>query len=73
MFDGEPIDNVLLQMERWYNVRIHAADRGQLDCRITASIENESLQEVLKLIEATHGVKCIVSGMDVFVEGKLCN
>lgn len=73
VFDGEAIDNVLSQMERWYNVRIHAADRGHLDCRITASIENESLQEVLKLIEATHGVKCIVSGMDVFVEGKLCN
>lgn len=73
VFDEEPIDNVILQMERWFNVKIHAADRGHLDCKMTASIDNESLQDVLKLIEATHGVKCIVSGMDVFIEGKLCN
>lgn len=72
VFDEESIDDVLLQLERWYNVKIHVADRGNLDCKLTASIEKESLEEVLKLIREIHDVTYVVSGRDVFIEGTFC-
>lgn len=73
VFDGESMDNVFLQMERWYDVRIHVENRGNLHCKLTASIEKESLEEVLKLIEASHEIRYVISGKDVFIEGELCD
>lgn len=72
VFDEESIDNVILQMERWYNVKIHAKNRGHLDCKLTASIEKESLEEVLKLIAVSHNIRYKISGSEVFLEGTLC-
>lgn len=72
IFDEEPIDNVLLQLERWYDVKIHVEDRGQLDCKLTATIEKESLEEVLKLIEASHDVTYTLMRGEVYLEGRLC-
>ncbi|HTF18060.1 MAG TPA: FecR family protein [Chryseolinea sp.] len=72
VFDEESIDNVILQMERWFNVEIHVDDKGSLDCKLTANIQEESLEEVLKLIETTHNIHYSIIGNQVFIEGKLC-
>jgi len=72
VFDEESIDNVILQMERWFNVEIHVENRGSLDCKLTANIQEESLDEVLKLIETTHNIHYSIIGNQVFIEGKLC-
>ena len=72
VFDGESLDNVILQMERWYDVKIQVQNRGNLDCRLTASIEKESLEEVLKLMETSHDIRYTISGQTVFIEGELC-
>jgi transmembrane sensor len=72
VFDEESIDNVILQMERWYNVKIHVANKGNLNCKLTASIENESLEEMLKLIEVSHNIHYTITGSQVLIEGKLC-
>ena len=72
VFDEESIDNVILQMERWYNIKIHVENKGNLDCKLTASIENENLEEVLKLMEASHNIRYTIAGSEVFIEGTLC-
>lgn len=72
VFDEESIDNVILQMERWYNVKIHVKNKGNLDCKLTASIENESLEEVLSFISVAHNIQYTISGGEVFLEGALC-
>lgn len=72
VFDEESIDNVILQMERWFNVKIHVQNRGKLDCKLTASIEKESLEDVLKLLETSHKIKYRMEGNEVYIEGKLC-
>lgn len=72
VFDEESIDNVILQLERWFNVKIHADVKGSLDCKLTANIQKESLDEVLKLIESTHNIHYSIIGNQVFIEGKLC-
>ena len=72
VFEEESIDNVIMQLERWFNVKIHVQNKGKLDCKLTASIEKESLEEVLRLIEASHNVRYGIKGSQVFIEGKLC-
>jgi transmembrane sensor len=72
VFEEESIENVIMQLERWFNVKIHAQGKGELDCKLTASIEKESLEEVLQLIEASHNVGYRIKGSQVFIEGKLC-
>lgn len=72
VFNAEPVDNVILQLERWYDVKIHVEGRGRLDCRLSARIENESLEEVLKLLETSHGITYRINGRVVFLEGSLC-
>lgn len=72
VFDGETIDNVILQLERWFSVTIHAEGRGGLTCRLTATLKDESLEEVLELIKATHSVTYRIEGRDVYLQGTLC-
>lgn len=72
VFDEESIDNVILQMERWYSVKIHVKNKGKLNCRLTANIEKESLEEFLKLLETSHDIRYTISGREVFLEGTLC-
>jgi len=72
VFDEEPMDHVILQLERWFNVKIHAVNKGSLTCKLTASVESESLRDVLKLVEASHNVHCRIEGNDVYIDGTLC-
>ncbi|HLT71265.1 MAG TPA: FecR domain-containing protein [Cyclobacteriaceae bacterium] len=72
VFDGEPMDNVILQMERWFGVTIHVRNKGNLDCRLTARIRDESLEDVLKMLENTHRIRYSIEGENVFIEGELC-
>jgi transmembrane sensor len=73
VFDEESMDHVLLQLERWYDVKIHVQNRGRLDCKLTAKIEKETLEEVLKLIELSHDIHYRIEGKEVFIDGILCN
>lgn len=72
VFDEERMSSVIIQMEKWYGVDIHVEDRGGLSCKLTASIEKETLDEFLKLLQLTHGVSYSISGRNVFITGSLC-
>lgn len=72
VFDAQAMDYAILQLEKWYGVNIHTENKGSLNCRLTASIERETLEEVLQLIEASHHVTYRIEGSDVFIDGSLC-
>lgn len=72
VFDEALISDVILQMERWFNIKIHFEDKASMDCRLTASIENESLEDVLKLMAASHNISYRISGTNVFIKGNMC-
>lgn len=72
VFDEVSIDDVVLQMERWYGVTIHVEKRGDLNCKLSATIERESLEEVLRLLEASYSIRYHIKGRDVFLEGTFC-
>lgn len=73
VFDETPFQEVLTQLERWFDITIHLNNEDYLDCELTAYIRNESLEDVLKLLETSHRIHYRIKGRDVFIYGKLCN
>jgi transmembrane sensor len=55
-FDGTPLADVVLTLERWYNVEIRLADSALAGRRLTAMFTNEPIDLVLKRIALTLGL-----------------
>ena len=72
IFDETPFSEVFAQLEKRYHVKFHVNDQS-LTCKLTADVQQENLEEILKLLEVSHQVKYRISGDDVYVTGKLCN
>ena len=56
-FDGAPLSDVVLTLERWYNVEIRLADSALAMRRLTATFTNEPIDLVLKRIALTLGLR----------------
>jgi transmembrane sensor len=52
-FNGTPLGEVALTLERWYNVEIRLADSALAARRLTATFKNEPIDLVLKRIALT--------------------
>lgn len=72
IFDETPLDEVIEQLERWYDINIHVEDAGDLSCKLTAEIENEKLEDVLKFLSIAYHVSWSISEKDVYIQGDLC-
>lgn len=74
VFEETPFTAVLTQLERWYDVTIHLPedDKSNLPCTLTANIQQESLEDVLKLLETSHRITYSIRGNEVFIYGKIC-
>jgi transmembrane sensor len=55
-FDGAPLGDVVLTLERWYNVEIRLADSTLAARRLTATFTSEPIDLVLKRIALTLGL-----------------
>lgn len=53
IFRDEPLQNIISQLERWYNVKIILRDDKIKGLKYTGTIEMESFSEVLELIKVT--------------------
>ncbi|MEJ7646508.1 MAG: FecR family protein [Chryseolinea sp.] len=72
VFDETPYHEALTQIERWYDVKIHLEKEQDLNCLLTADIDKESLDDVLKLLEVSNKINYTVDGQDVYIKGTLC-
>jgi len=74
VFDETPFTDVLAQLERWYDVRIHLMedDGHALPCTLTANIQRESLEDVLKLLKTSHRIGYSIRDREVYIYGKPC-
>ena len=72
VFKSESFSEVIKQLERWYNVSIHVEESAHLSCTLTASIEKESLEEILDFLAVTHRIDFSISGNEVYIKGSLC-
>src|SRR5881397_3428896 len=66
-FDGAPLSDVVLTLERWYNVEIRLADSALAMRRLTATFTNEPIDLVLKRIALTLGLRVDRAGASVLV------
>lgn len=74
VFEDEPFYEVVKDLERYYGARITVTDQASLQCRFNARIENESLEEVLKLFSLNSNMKySIDDDKHVRIEGSLCS
>ncbi len=74
IFDDEPFSEIVKDLERWYGAKILVKENASLRCRFNARIENESLEEVLKLFSSSGSMKYhIGEDNQVVIEGTLCD
>lgn len=57
IFREEPLQNIITQLERWYNVEIVLQDERIKNLKFNGTIEMESFSEVLELIKVTTPIK----------------
>ena len=72
VFDDVPFYQVIVQLERWYDVEIRIESDLKLDCRLTASIEDETLENVLKLLETSHQIEYQIHENKVILSKIVC-
>ncbi|MBL0744630.1 FecR family protein [Chryseolinea lacunae] len=72
VFENQPFSEIVLALERWYNVTIEVQDSNSLGCRFSANVDNKSLPEVLELFKASENIDYRMEGDKVLIEGKLC-
>jgi ferric-dicitrate binding protein FerR (iron transport regulator) len=53
IFQNEALGSVISRLERWYNVDIQVGDPTLLKTPLTATIEYESIWEVMELMNLT--------------------
>lgn len=73
VFEDEPFSEIVKDLERWYGITIIVKDKASLQCRFNTRIDNESLEEVLKLFSSGGNVKYHIQDVNqVWIEGSLC-
>lgn len=72
IFDNKPLEEIVIALERWYDVEIEVEDQKSLKCHFSAKIENLSLTEVLELFKASDGIDYTIDGSEVTIRGSIC-
>ena len=71
IFRNASLSDVASQLERWYNCKIHVQPRLlNSDLMYTATIQDETLGEVLRMIEISTSVKTKIEKREVYIESK---
>jgi transmembrane sensor len=52
-FKGEDIDNLILKLQRWYNVEIVLKNDKLRKCRFTGAFDNETIEQALEALKLT--------------------
>lgn len=69
-FKNKPIEEVVRDLQRWYDVRI-VIDPKICDIRLTASLPKyEQLDKVLKIIEDIACVKCEINRQEIIIKSE---
>jgi len=61
VFKNEPIKTVFEKLERWYNIDIEVTDETVYESIFTGTIQNESYEQIFRLIEYSCPVKCQIN------------
>lgn len=71
IFKKTPLEDVAIRLERWFNCSIHVSpDLLNSNILYTATIQNETVEEVLKMIEISTSVKTNIEKREVTIWSK---
>lgn len=73
VFEDQPLSDIIVALERWYNIKFVVEDKRALKCRFFAKIDNLTLVEVLELFKASDGIEYDIRGDEVILSGLFCN
>ncbi|WP_165823862.1 FecR family protein [Pseudochryseolinea flava] len=71
-FREQPFSQILISLERWYDVNIQLEDSTSYTCHFTGELNNKTLRETLDLFVKDKPASYLVNGSDVVIKGKLC-
>lgn len=72
VFNNKRFGNVIQTLEKIYGVTIAVSDKEVLDCRITVSFDQQDIDKVLKVLEATLNIKTTKDANHISISGKGC-
>ncbi|MEI6767046.1 MAG: FecR domain-containing protein [Bacteroidota bacterium] len=73
IFNNERLDNIISKLNLVYRSQIKLENPELANCLLTATFSNQSLDAVLKVIEATLDIKIKKSGSQILISGKGCS
>lgn len=73
IFDNTPMSEIVKQLERWYGVSVHIADKNIMSYHLTARFTNESITRVLDLIRFSSMIDYEIRGTDVYINKTSAN
>lgn len=72
IFRATRFEDIGKALERTYGKRVRFANPGLKQCRLTASFENSSLEEVMYLLSRTSDYQYTIDDREVIIEGPGC-
>lgn len=72
-FQNAPMSEVVVELQRIYHVRVDLSNEALAKCRLTATFEGEPIDQVLRVISGTFGLRVAKPAPDNYVlEGDGC-
>lgn len=65
-FDGEPLEEIALKIERWYDVKVKVDDKLK-NVDLTGTFEGESLEQVMEALQITGKFRYTINKKDVTI------
>jgi len=66
-FDKEPLKDIALKLERWYNITVSIKDKNLNEEKYTASFEDERLEEVMEALRLTGNFHYTIRKREVII------
>ncbi|MCF8307467.1 MAG: DUF4974 domain-containing protein [Bacteroidales bacterium] len=70
IFDNAPLMEVILRLEHWYGIDFHVNENLKKSNRYTMKLENDSIQEVLRILKMTTPMGYKIDGNDIYLTEK---
>lgn len=64
-FDDTPMERVARKLERWYGVEITFSDPSVAELNVSATFEDESIHEVLRVIDIALNLNHEIDGRNI--------
>lgn len=61
IFNSEPMEEVVKKLSRWFNVEFRIKDKDLLDLKLKATFVNETLPQVMELLEMIYPIQYTIS------------